>query len=67
MKGNEERSTNRKFKTKLPAADQSLSSKKTYTAKNSVISPISWCGNFVERYSFRIVSGESRISRYVSD
>ena len=56
MKGNEERSTNRKFKTKLPAADQSLSSKKTYTAKNSVISPdfLVWkfCGKVQFPHSF---------------
>ena len=31
----------------------------TDTAKNTVITPISWHGNFVERHSFRIVSGES--------
>ena len=29
----------------------------TFTAKNTVISLISWYGNFVERHSFRIVSG----------
>ena len=31
----------------------------TFTAKNTVISLISWYGNFVERHSFRIVSGDS--------
>ena len=30
-----------------------------YTAKNTVISPNFWCRNFVERNSFRIVSGDS--------
>ena len=30
-----------------------------YTAKNIVIYLISWCANFVERHSFRIVSGDS--------
>ena len=28
------------------------------TTKNTVISPICWCGNFVERCSFRLVSGD---------
>ena len=30
-----------------------------HTAKNTVISSISWCGNFVERHSFRTISGDS--------
>ena len=29
-----------------------------HTAKNSVISPNSWCRNFAERHSFRIVSSD---------
>ena len=28
--------------------------------KSTVIQLISWCGNFVERHSFHIVSGKSR-------
>ena len=28
------------------------------TAKNTVTSPNSWCVNFVERHSFRIISGK---------
>ena len=31
----------------------------TNNARNSVFHLISWCGNFVERHSFRRVSGES--------
>ena len=30
-----------------------------HTAKNTVISSISWCENFVERHSFRTISGDS--------
>ena len=29
------------------------------TAKNTVISPNFWCGNFMARYIYRIVSDES--------
>ena len=32
---------------------------KNITARNTVISLIYWCGNYVERPSFRIVSGDS--------